>query len=233
MDQQSKINRRSLGYCRPMCRKVSKRHFGGFLYRELLLCNQEIKRNEIGIMVAIARNICIYLVLSCMASQGFAQVIPQDGIPIPHSMLKDDTGEIIGPIVGFHETLPLVLLSVDDNKALVLFTNRPALFGHLRVYYSEPDCGGNVVGINDSESYGRDGLYTMQSHDYGIGKGNILYRDIKGTLGQRHVESYWKGVTQDTLTSPHCVNESVDIVFREAEVVDDLDNLYVPPFHIE
>lgn len=161
------------------------------------------------------------------------QVEPLNGSRVPHAVLKDGTGEIVGPVVHFDGRYPTVLLNVGADRVLTAVTKEGLFMTHLDIFYSDSSCDGEVVGIQRREDFVHGGVYEMQGSDYAIGKGNILYQDIEGTDSTKTPGSRWNVGFLAMPNSDPCETTSSSRVLRGAEIVDDLNTIYVAPFHIE
>lgn len=153
-----------------------------------------------------------------------AQVELLDGSRVPFAVVKDDTGELIGPVVGFNGKFPRVPLQVGGDTVIVLPTIRGEFLTETTVWFTEADCSG-TVGLIPNEETGDGGFYAMQGRYYAIGPGNVLYGDTGGPASSRSVASSW--------IMGACENFSDTVLLRDAEPVEDLDDLYAPPFHVQ
>lgn len=153
------------------------------------------------------------------AGPAMAQVELLDGSRVPFAVVKDDTGEMIGPVIGFNGRSPRVPLQVGGDTVIVQPTVNGEFLTNTSIWFTEADCSGAAGLMPNGEFYALQGRY------YAMGPSNVLYGDTGETATSRSVASSW--------IMGACENFSETVLLRDAEPVDDLDDLYVPPFHVQ
>lgn len=126
----------------------------------------------------------------------------------------------VSPVIGYDAfDAPQIIFRDKVTEAGVVLGVRPERFTTLsRVYYTGPDCTGNVyVRSAASRHFEVSFSSQLQGINYAMGKDNILYKQgptaFNGTLN-----SYWASQTSEdespsSTPSPSCVNETISTTF--------------------
>lgn len=173
--------------------------------------------------------------LLVLSAGGAGALVPvPEGSPIPHATVIDNLGNIIGPVIGLSGNRPVVLLRNGSDRIPLTLKEDSTFSIAVSVYYGSANCTGTVVGIESYTKNGRSkGFMEWQDRVYGIADENVLIRNSSTTADSISAASRFISVNP---SGSQCIDfggsQSESDLFP-AEVVDDLDNLFVPPFTLQ
>jgi hypothetical protein len=154
-------------------------------------------------------------------------VTPDPAIPLPHLVLVDSTGAVVGPVVASATSSFVTIAIEEDGQTFLVEAGRNRFFinGHRPMFLMD-NCAGPVYlyQLSHFTTFQPQRLLGMS---YAIGAGNRLFVGNNSGSGTLQVQSEWDN-REATCAD---LNEMRDV--QSATLFTDLDAPFTRPFKLQ